>query len=39
MIRFRDGVRVLANPEFGASQHIAHIVLTVLNMIHPIAVR
>jgi len=30
MIRFRDGVRVLANPEFGASQHIAHIVLTVL---------
>ncbi|HLZ18809.1 MAG TPA: bifunctional hydroxymethylpyrimidine kinase/phosphomethylpyrimidine kinase [Smithellaceae bacterium] len=30
IIRFRDGVRVLANPEFGASQHIAHIVLTVL---------
>jgi hydroxymethylpyrimidine kinase/phosphomethylpyrimidine kinase len=30
MIRFRDGVRVLANPEFGASQHIAHIVLAVL---------
>ena len=30
MIRFRDGVRVLDNPEFGASQHIAHIVLTVL---------
>ena len=30
IIRFRDGVRVLANPEFGASQHMAHIVLTVL---------
>lgn len=30
IIRFRDGIRVLANPEFGASQHIAHIVLTVL---------
>ena len=30
LIRFLDGVRVLANPEFGASQHIAHIVLTVL---------
>jgi hydroxymethylpyrimidine kinase/phosphomethylpyrimidine kinase len=30
IIRFRNSARVLANPEFGASQHIAHIVLTVL---------
>jgi len=30
IIRFRDEARVLANPEFGASRHIAHIVLTVL---------
>lgn len=30
IIRFYDGVHVAANPEFGASQHMAHVVLTVL---------
>jgi hydroxymethylpyrimidine kinase/phosphomethylpyrimidine kinase len=30
IIRFRDSVHIMANPEFGASQHVAHIVLTVL---------
>jgi hydroxymethylpyrimidine kinase / phosphomethylpyrimidine kinase / thiamine-phosphate diphosphorylase len=30
IIRYYDGVHVAANPEFGASQHMAHVVLTVL---------
>jgi hydroxymethylpyrimidine/phosphomethylpyrimidine kinase len=30
IIRFRDTARVMANPEVGASQHVAHIVLTVM---------
>lgn len=30
IIRFRDSVRVMSNPEFGASRHIAHIILTVM---------
>ncbi|PKN03985.1 MAG: thiamine-phosphate synthase [Deltaproteobacteria bacterium HGW-Deltaproteobacteria-9] len=30
IIRLYDGIHVAANPEFGASQHMAHVVLTVL---------
>jgi len=30
IIRFRDSARAVANPEFGASRHIARIVLTVM---------
>jgi hydroxymethylpyrimidine/phosphomethylpyrimidine kinase len=30
IIRFRDTARAVANPEFGASRHIARIVLTVM---------
>lgn len=30
IIRFKDSVAILGEPEFGASQHIAHIILTVM---------
>ena len=31
IIRFKDSVATLSDPEFGASQHIANIILTVMN--------
>ncbi len=34
IIRFREMVRILSHPEFGASQHIARVVLTALKF-HP----